>query len=252
MRIYESLFSDSYIATESMSIYDLNLIREEKVYKGAICFVSLSLHELISRRHGYLGKSELARYDAIPVDRRRFTFLCGRFAAKKALCRLRPSLDPASFEIVEGIFGQPILPSAELHGLQVGISHTDRTAGALAFPEAHPMGIDLECIREDRDRAIQSQMTEREMILHRSLSCSESAGYALLWTIKESLSKVLKCGMMTPFTVLEIDQIDASQEIWVSTFRNFSQYKALSQIRQDEVLSITLPKRTELNLEIPS
>jgi 4'-phosphopantetheinyl transferase len=234
-----------------MSVYDLNLIREDQVFKGCICLENLALPELIALRQEYLSQPELARYDQIPVDRRRFTFLCGRFAAKKALCRMRPSLDPASFHIAEGVFGQPILPSADLHGLQVGISHTDRIAVALAFAEAHPMGIDIESIREDREGAIRSQMTEREMILHRSLPCPESAGYTLLWTIKESLSKVLKCGLMTPFAVLEIDQIDAGRATWVSTFRNFPQYKTMSRIWRDEVLSITLPKRTALNLDIP-
>ena len=95
-----------------MSVYDLNLIREDQVFQGCICLENLALPELIARRQEYLSGPELARYDQIPVDRRRFTFLCGRFAAKKALCRMRPSLDPASFHIAEGVFGQPILPSS--------------------------------------------------------------------------------------------------------------------------------------------
>ncbi len=236
--------------TEAVTVEDFRLVRETVVCRAALCRVNLGLAELIATRREFLSDEELARYDAIPVDRRRFSFLSGRFAAKRALSRLRPSLNAASFEIAAGVFGQPVLPASELHGLQVSISHTDGAAVALAFPEAHPMGLDLERFGENRDDVIKEQLTGRERILLRSLPISEAAAYMLLWTVKESLSKVLKCGMMTPFTVLEIEEVRLHQgTTWVSTFRNFAQYKALSRVRTNEILSITLPKRTELSLE---
>ena len=70
----------------------------------------------------------------------------------------------------------------------------------------------------------------------------------MIWTIKESLSKVLKCGLMTPLHVLEIAEIDCKRPIRVSTFKNFAQYKVLSVVMGDVALSICLPKRTELDL----
>lgn len=233
---------------EGVSVFDLNLVREDSLFQGAMCLVTLPLSELIARRREYLSETESRRYDAIPVDRRRFSFLSGRMAAKEALRRLRPSLDAWRFEIAAGVFGQPILPGVELHGLQAAISHSDRTGAAIAFPEAHPMGIDVESVCADRTGTIRSQMTPGELQFHRSLPCPECVGYTLLWTVKESLSKVLKCGMMTPFTVLEIEKISPAEGMWVSTFRNFAQYKVLSRIGEIEVLSLALPKRTELTV----
>ncbi len=207
------------------------------------------LNELEPQLAQFLSPSETKRWKELPSAKRQFSYLCGRIAAKNALRRLLPSVDPRSIDIEQGVFAQPVVSSAAAHGLQVSISHTEGIAGAIAFPEKHPMGLDLETICPEEDHTIRSQLTEKEIKKHQELPYAGPVAYTLMWTIKESLSKVLKCGLTTPFSVLEIDTINYDGPVLVSTFSNFAQYKGLSVILDDLVLSIVLPKQTDLKLE---
>ncbi len=73
------------------------------------------------------------------------------------------------------------------------------------------MAIDIETINSDKDDTILTQLTDNEQKLAASLLSSPSL--QLLWTIKESLSKVLKCGLTVPFELLEVESI-TQQEIF--------------------------------------
>ncbi|NOY00569.1 MAG: 4'-phosphopantetheinyl transferase superfamily protein [Verrucomicrobia bacterium] len=230
-------------------INDLKLVRDDRTYCGSLCLNRSSLTELEPQRHQFLSPSESKRWEKIPSDERRFSFLCGRIAAKKALNRLLPSIDPTAIDIEEGVFAQPVVSSTAAHGLQVSISHTGGIAGAIAFPEKHPMGLDIETTCSGEDPTIRSQLTEKEIKIHRELPYADPLGYTVMWTIKESLSKVMKCGLTTPFSVFEIDDINSDGPVHLATFSNFAQYKALSVILNDVALSIVLPKQTDLNLE---
>lgn len=230
-------------------VWPLELAREEQSYAGALCVLRTSLAELTPLSEEALSAAEQERYDRIPADRRRFSFLCGRIAAKRALTRLSPEPDFTRIDIGEGVFSQPVVRGAAFHGTQVSIAHTEGIGAAVAFPEEHPMGIDVEIVRPELERTVGSQMTAAEKEFHRQLPYAAAAGFALMWSIKESLSKVLKCGLMTPFQILEVTAIDATQPVIVSTFGNFAQYKTLSVVRGDVVLSLTLPKKTALSLD---
>jgi len=70
----------------------------------------------------------------------------------------------------------------------------------------------------------------------------------MIWSIKESLSKVLKTGMMIDFVFLEIDSIILEHHTVISTFRHFKQYKSISWNNQNYVASITLPRKSEADL----
>ncbi|MCF6312015.1 MAG: 4'-phosphopantetheinyl transferase superfamily protein [Verrucomicrobiales bacterium] len=207
------------------------------------------MSELEPQPDQFLSPSETKHWEELPSAKRQFSYLCGRIAAKNALRRLLPAVDSKSIDIEQGVFTQPVVSSATAHGLQVSISHTEGISGAIAFPEKHPMGLDLETICSGEDHTIRSQLTEKEIKQHRELPYAGAVGYTLMWTIKESLSKVLKCGLTTPLSVLEIDTINCDGPVLISTFSNFAQYKGLSVILDDVVLSIVLPKQTDLKLE---
>lgn len=52
-----------------------------------------------------------------------------------------------------------------MQNIQVSISHCDAIGFSTAFPEAHPMGIDVEKISPDRTDVILSQITPTEQSL---------------------------------------------------------------------------------------
>jgi len=65
---------------------------------------------------------------------------------------------------------------------------------------------------------------------------------AAVWTMKEALSKALRCGLTVPLNLLEVRaavlQRDGSLR---SEFSNFSQYKCQTWVVSPCVLSIALP-----------
>lgn len=233
----------------STRVWDLALERETTRDRAALCLTAATLADLTPLGESLLTVPERARWLQFRAEARRASYLCGRIAAKVALARLRPALDAAKVTVDEGVFGQPVISGAEAAGLQVTISHAERLGGALVFPESHPLGLDIETIRPELDETIRTQLTERERKMLRRLPLAPSAGCALLWTVKESLSKVLKCGLTTSLTLFEIDAIDPTRPTVVSTFSHFAQYRTLSLVYDAHVVSVTLPKKTVASLD---
>lgn len=205
---------------------------------------------LAEQRSSILSDSELAYFEGLPVLRRRTSYLLGRFAAKNALASLVGEEDYRSISIEPGIFGQPIVHHRRSIGYDISISHNSRQAVAIAFDAGHPMGIDI----EEFDPALYETLLsavpgEETRFWDRSENPSPEL-LLVLWTVKEALSKALRCGMMTPASVLAIASLDRSGSCrYQSVFRNFGQYKALSWVSEATVISIVLPLRTEIEFD---
>jgi 4'-phosphopantetheinyl transferase len=117
---------------------------------------------------------------------------------------------------------------------------------ALAFPEAHPMGIDLEIINSKQKIALEGQVTEWEKQQIVSLPILYDVGLTLLWTAKEALPKVLKTGLMTPFDVFAISKMELYDYYIICYYENFPQYKVICFTISNYMCSIAYPLKTEL------
>ena len=114
------------------------------------------------------------------------------------------------------------------------------------------MGIDIERVADKNKNVLASQMLNSELKLIKQVSFSTISGLTLLWTIKESLSKVLKTGLTTPLTIYSVSQIKRVNNSFISQFVNFPQYKVISWILDQYVVSICLPKNTSIDLNLSS
>lgn len=224
----------------------LPLQRETAVSWGGICLSACAEDALLRCAEAVLHQKERAVFCTDSLGRWRMGYLRGRLAAKLALGCLHEALDWQDVAIERGVFGQPIVSSRMLANMQVSISHSGGWAAALAFPEAHPMAIDLEVFRANQQEVIRANMRHAELAAMAATGVHETMGLTLLWTIKESLSKVLRTGLMTPFEIYAIDAIRDQGGLLVSTFQNFAQYRCLSFLIADLGVSICLPKRTEV------
>jgi 4'-phosphopantetheinyl transferase len=196
-----------------------------------------------------LGASERAYFSTLPSARRQTTYLLGRYAAKTALSAVISEPDPRAIEIERGVFEQPIVRCSRNTGWEVTISHTENLAAALAYPAGHPMGIDLENIDPRQHEAILSQLSEREIgwLNLRSTERLQFAG--ALWAAKESLSKVLRAGLMANIRVYDLAEFNLiDSKVWEGFFENFAQYKARVLVGSKHVLAIAFPKRSTLVL----
>ncbi|MEM0939173.1 MAG: 4'-phosphopantetheinyl transferase superfamily protein [Bacteroidota bacterium] len=221
----------------------LLLYREEKAIPMAVAVVKGNLKTLavhIEKLH----PKEKVHYQALKYDRRKTSYLLGRLSAKEALSCLRGVAKVSSICIDAGVFHFPVVQCPKTPNSQVSISHCDIIGASIAFEEAHPMGIDLEKVQDKYKEVMLSQMTEREQLLLKNIQLNNAQGYAVLWSVKESLSKVLKTGMMIDFSLLEVDSIALKGEAYTSTFTHFGQYKAISYSCGAYVVSITCPKKS--------
>jgi len=228
----------------------LGLCREDGVSRGGLAWVPAArFSDLAAEREAFLSSVELGTYGALEFPKRRTSYLLGRYAAKRALCRMTGERDGRVFDIYPGVFHQPIVRACEGIGSAVSISHNDAGAWALAFPEGHPMGLDAEPIVASRVEVMKSQILERELQAAAHLVEHEAKACALIWTAKEALSKALRCGMMCPFELMDVEHLSVGRGVVEGRFRNFGQYRFQSWFVEGLVLSIVLPWRTELALE---
>ena len=226
-------------------IYQLALHRtgggQFRAYLG---FTPASFDSLLAVIAQYLHASELGVYRTFLHDRRRESFLRGRYIAKQVLLNYLREKNPRRIRLESGVFDHPLVVHSAPSTPQISLSHTRGWAAGLAFSEAHPMGLDLEAITSSSAETIHSQVTAHEIGLHRTLADDENTFYTRLWTIKEALSKVLKTGLTTPFEVYQVETLRACDGYTVGTFRNFGQYKALSFRWKNNLCSVILPRET--------
>ena len=231
------------------AIEKFRLIREESVSWAAIGLSACADAELLSKRGDILHPRELEIFDSDTYGRWRCGYLRGRLCAKWALQTLHDGFDFRQVAIERGVFGQPIILSRTLTNIQVSLSHSGHWAAAVAFHEGHPMAIDIEVHAENKQDVILANMTVAEIDAIAATHLSTDMRPTVLWTIKESLSKVLRTGLMSPFDIYAIDRITEEDGMIVSTFRNFAQYRCLSFSIGEVALSLTLPKRSRVDLD---
>src|SRR3982074_420664 len=97
---------------------------------------------------------------------------------------------------------------------------------------------------------MKSQMLTEELRPEALPQWSELVWYTVIWTAKEALSKVLKCGMMCPFSLLETVALGQDASGYVGYFRNFGQYKFHAWVLQNHVITIVLPKWTTMVVDL--
>ena len=197
----------------------------------------------------FLSSSELGQAASFRFAARRETFLLGRLAAKAALGAYLAEPDWTRIELTRGVFGQPLVNYAGNHGAEVSLSHSGGLAVALAFPREQPMAVDVETVDESRAATVRSELKllPEECQWAQSAVVNERAACVLLWTVREALGKTLRCGLTCPLELLAVNEIKPLADgLWESGYRNFSQYRCLSWVRADLVVSVTLPKITTL------
>ncbi len=208
--------------------------------------------ELASDFRRFLHKDEIRYYETLSVEKRRLSYLLGRFTAKRAVRHYSDLAVPdTQLQIVPGVFSQPVLLPGFADPVGVSISHSESLAASIVFPETHPMAVDVEVADENRIDIMKTQILDEELALALPHCTDESVICTTIWTAKEALSKVLRCGMTCPFELLAISEFYPEPPGFSGRFRNFGQYKFLSWRRNRTVVSFVLPRRTSIAAEFP-
>ncbi len=198
-----------------------------------------------------LHQEEKMYYETLKNNRRKKSYLLGRISAKVAISEILVVKVPLSSILIQsGIFQFPVVKNIQNQNIQISISHCDTYGITLAFPEEHPLGIDIEKINEDKIDIMKDYLCVEEFQKITTCSLSMTIGSTLIWTVKEGLSKILKTGLTVDFKILEIDSLTKKGDVYISYFKYFGQYKAISYHIGDYICSIVLPKNTSLDLNL--
>lgn len=225
----------------------LILRRETKNYNASFCILNSTLDEL-EENFELLHPEEKIYYRNLIHSKRKLSYLLGRVGAKKAVAELiGENREPLLIDF--GIFEFPVVKSAVNHNIQLSISHCGNIGIVLAFPEEHPLGIDIEQIQKRNTGTIHSQLTNSELSLLSEVEQHSSIVDMIFWTAKEAISKIFKTGLTAEFKIFEINSVKREGSIYLSTFTNFIQYKAVTFHSGDYICSIVMPKNSLVDLE---
>lgn len=229
-------------------LQSFELRRSGSAFTGRFCSVATDAYETVNAHAAaILHADEMQYFQPLPAVRRRVSYLLGRYAAKRALSAGLGDPAFASINIVPGVFSNPIVCYPTGNPWQVSISHSDSLVCAIAFPTLHPMAVDVECVDPEKVPAMATQLrdSEKAELVRQGLDVTTAS--TLLWTAKEALSKALCTGLMCPFDVFEVHSLTRiSPSEFEGLYRNLAQYKFRSWIYDTNVLTITLPRRTEI------
>ncbi len=228
------------------------LRRQEACHTGRFASLGTDSYPALKEHAAtILHPEELAYFVPLPAERRRISYLLGRYAAKRAL---QPGLGNPAFadiRIAPGIFQNPVVCFPMSDPWQVSITHSEAMVCAVAFPAVHPMALDIESIDPERVATMASQCVEAELAEAARLGLEAPAAATLLWTAKEALSKTLHTGLTCPFALFEIQSLERIGECECrGLYKNLAQYRFHSWICGDSVLTLVLPKRTEIVFEL--
>ncbi|NQY74502.1 MAG: 4'-phosphopantetheinyl transferase superfamily protein [Candidatus Margulisbacteria bacterium] len=242
------MFSDAF--KQPLSLYQVGLKRQSISHIGVLSFFCQQQEKLSTLISQYLHPNEVKRAAQYTNDRRKQSYILGRVASKLSALQYFNSHSPKFIEIKSGIFNQPMIEYKGFSSPELSISHTNSVSTAMISPAGHLSGIDLEKVSSSKENAILSQLTPEEtQIVRSSTSMTFSERLAMIWVIKEALSKTLKCGLMTPFKVLETKDLRFTSNASETIFRNFSQYKGYSWFIKPYAFGMVVPKNTEINIQ---
>jgi len=221
--------------------------RAEGLFEVWFCLSQASLPDLVAKKSEFLSEAELQYFQPLRAEARQRSFLLGRCCVKEALAACTGLSDREAWEVYPGVFQQPVLRGPGTQNLQTSLSDSGTAGVAVLHPEAHPMAVDIERINGDRREAVQSQMTAAEQALVIGLAGRPEENLMLVWSAKEALSKVLRTGLMTPFTLYELENLVWDSGCLLGTFRNFAQYRLIAFALRDLAFALVLPKKSELD-----
>ena len=197
----------------------------------------------------FLHPAENVYYNSLKREDQKKSYLLGRAAAKKAIEALIPEVNKHDIFIDRGVFDFPVVKGIFAQNIQVSISHCDDAGIAIAYPEDHPLGVDLEKVDTSKTEAMKRAMTSLELKLGSESDLTFEQYCTTIWTIKEGLSKIFRTGLTLDFKLIELEHLTKKGTFYISTFKNFAQYKAVSYCSGEYVCSVVLPKNSDPELD---
>lgn len=218
---------------------------KKQSFDAVITISAFSLTELLDLRMQFLHPDEVPFFNSCIVPKRLFSFLQGRYAAKKAVSVYLNTPFLKDIIIGQGIFFQPVVLSAFSQNSCVSLSHSGQWAIAVVFPEVLLVGVDIEWIDMSRNWVgiLPLSFKEQELI-----SKIESDHSIVFWCGKEALSKALKIGFTADTHIFEMKSVEEQNGYYECKFRFFPNFKACVWLSQGYCIALAFPENIEVDI----
>jgi len=186
----------------------------------------------------FLSPAEMDKYASFKFPRRRNSYLLGKLAAKLAIAGMEDELD--EIVIDHGILCQPLVNGSDR---KITITHSDFIGAAIFYDPRLMVGIDIEAVVQKTEGALKKVTTQDEEAIVIQCGAEYGAGLTMLWTVKEAMSKVIQTGFTVAPEMFEVSGIVRKEAAFISQFRNFTQFQAISIMVNEYVVTVVLPKK---------
>lgn len=237
---------------ERSGAFRLEMVREQQAINAALAFTvgRWSIPTDVEAAE-ILEASESEYFRQVKSNVRRKQFFLGRSVGKTAIALYLNDSNLKGVEISSGVFRQPFVRHSSHDNPGVTLSHSADFAVAIAYEPGHIMGVDVEQVDSGRANLFKDNLSAHEKDIAVRTGCEEYLVSNVVWTMKEALSKAIKCGMTVPLDILQIEQLHLQSDgSFLSRFKHFAQYKACSWLLRGFAFSIVLPRKTELRLDV--
>ena len=167
-----------------------------------------------------LSSKEAEIYSKFISRKRQHEFIAGRIACKKAFLKLTSGKVGCfekfpSISILNNETGAPFIENSDLF---VSVSHSHGIA--IASVSEHSIGVDVEQINPKRISALKRMSAE--------CSPENVCDLTALWTLKESLGKALRTGIVEEFHCYDTVNFSCENGFYRCNFKNFPSYLGIA------------------------
>ena len=204
-----------------------------------------SFQDLLRNKNQFLHIQEEEVFSGYDFDLKKYSYLLGRLAAKKALKQHEEELFRENeYLILNGSIGEPVLLNRNLH---ISIAHTAPFGLAVASSPMLAVGVDIECPSHfHKIKPSVFSDNERQLFTKPGIPFDEELAKCLLWSAKESLVKLIKTGFTIPFNLLEIASVEVIEDIYYAIFKNFPAFQVLLFKSNNLVVGISVHKNVKI------
>lgn len=208
----------------------------------SLCIYKINEVNEYQKINQYLTEEEKKYTENLKFEKRLYSYLIGRYTAKRAIadfCNIG-SLD--SIEIKQGVFYQPYISSKGLNDVDISLTHCNHIGGAVAFSKSIMMGIDIEQVLTKNIEVISTQCSKSEILMIKNIFKKEEVGLTINWCLKEAMSKAIKTGFAASIDMFEIKKIEQYEQCYIAEYEKFGQYRSIAVNFDEYICAITIPK----------
>ncbi|MDR2723932.1 MAG: 4'-phosphopantetheinyl transferase superfamily protein [Holosporaceae bacterium] len=184
-----------------------------------------------------LSNKEMEKWSSFSLEKRKRQYYLGRITTKEALSKFTDELVFRDISVLNKELGCPFIEGSRY---STTITHTNEVVASLVFEKKFSVGIDIEDMRENAIKALKFSVSNNEQI------SNNLKDLTVAWTLKESLSKALKCGFHLSFEEFELHLFSRNDNVFLCSYTKHPEFKGIALVDNNKSFAIAYPSEFEV------